>query len=121
LPDLVQLTVSNPPENTTAAMSLTVTDSVRNQGAIATATTSTRYYLSLDAVKSTGDLLLTGTRSVAALAIGATNTGSKVVKAPSGLAAGTYYLLACADDTNTATESSEANNCVASTTVTTVR
>lgn len=121
LPDLVQLAVSSPPADVAAGMSFTVTDSVRNEGEIATSTTSTRYYLSTDTVKNTGDVLLTGTRSVASLAIGATSTGSKSVTTPLNLAPGTYYLLACADDTKAAVELREDNNCVVSATMTTAR
>jgi subtilase family serine protease len=110
LPDLAQMSVSDPPATVVAGATFTVTDSVVNQGAIATSTTSTRYYLSLDAVKNTGDILLTGSRGVSSLAPGATNTGSKTVTVPT-MPTGTYYLLACADDTNVAVESREDNNC----------
>lgn len=120
LPDLVQLSVSNPPSELVAGMSFSVTDSVRNDGAIATGTTSTRYYLSIDAVKNSADILLAGVRSVS-LGVGATNTGSKTATAPASLPAGTYYLLACADDTNAAVEAREDNNCVVSAAVTIVR
>jgi subtilase family serine protease len=121
LPDLVQLAVSNPPASLSASTSFTVTDSVRNEGAISTGSTSTRYYLSTDAVKTTGDVLLTGARGVGALAVGATSSGSKSVTTPANLLAGTYYLLACADDSGAAVEVREDNNCVVSATVTTVR
>jgi subtilase family serine protease len=121
LPDLVQLAVSDPPAEVAAGTSFTVTDSVRNGGAIATTTTSTRYYFSTDAMKNTDDVLLSGTRGISSLAIGATSTGSRSVTAPPNLVAGTYYLLACADDTNAAVESREDNNCIVSATLTTVR
>jgi hypothetical protein len=48
-----------------------VTDTVQNQGGAAAGASTTRYYLSLDATKDGSDKLLTGTRSVPALAEGA--------------------------------------------------
>jgi subtilase family serine protease len=75
----------------------------------------TRYYLSVDKTKSSGDILLAGTRSVPALAAGESSTGTVEVKIASGLAPKTYYLLACADDLKEVAESNETNNCVAST------
>jgi hypothetical protein len=43
---------------------------------------ATRYYLSLDAVKSAGDLLLTGSRTVPGLAAGASHTGTVTLTIP---------------------------------------
>jgi subtilase family serine protease len=113
-PDLVQISVSNPPATGVPGSSFTVTDSVRNDGQIGTGTTSTRYYLSLDSAKNAGDILLTGTRSVSGLLPGSTNTGSKSVTIPSSAPSGTYFLLACADDSGSAVESREDNNCAVS-------
>jgi subtilase family serine protease len=67
-------------------------------------------------VKGSGDKLLSGTRSVIALEPGASSTGTTTVKIPSNTVLGVYYLLACADDTNSVTETDETNNCAASTT-----
>jgi subtilase family serine protease len=114
LPDLVETVVSNPPTAAPAGAFFAVTDTVQNVGAVAAGGTTTRYYLSLDGVKNAGDVLLTGTRGVGSLNGGATSTGTVTVVIPSGTAAGTYVLLACADDFGAVTESNEANNCVAS-------
>jgi subtilase family serine protease len=70
-------------------------------------------------VKSPGDVLLSAKRTVPSLVPGVTSTGSATVTVPA-LTSGSYVLLACADDTNTAVESSEANNCVASSAMLTV-
>ena len=59
---------------------------------------TTRYYLSLDPVKNAGDTLLTGTRSVPTLAVGAVNSGTATVTIPDNAPLGAYYVLACADD-----------------------
>jgi subtilase family serine protease len=109
-PDLAQLAVSNPPATAAIGGTFSVTDTVANQGAIATSTTKTSYYLSLDTVKGAGDVLLGGSRSVGSVAAGGQNTGARVVTIPT-LPAGAYYLLACADGTKLAVESNEGNNC----------
>jgi hypothetical protein len=51
---------------------------------------------------------------VPSLAAGATSSGTVSVMVSSGIATGTYYLLACADDT-LVPETNEGNNCKAST------
>ena len=113
LPDLAQIAVSSPPAVVSAGGSFTISDTVANHGAIATGSTSTRYYLSLDTIMSAEDVLLTGSRSVNAVAPGASNTGSKTVTVPSTTPATSYYVLACADGAKQAVESREDNNCAA--------
>lgn len=119
-PDLVELSVSSPPASIRRKGTFSVTDRVRNQGTGASAASMTRYYLSSDAVRNGGDQLLTGTRSVPALAAGTESAGTVSVKVPNSMPTGSYFLLACADDRNSVAESDEANNCVASATRITV-
>jgi subtilase family serine protease len=92
-----------------------VTDITRNVGAANAGASTTRYYLSLDTIRDAGDILLSGTRAIPPLTPGASSTDTVTVVIPSGTAAGTYYLLACADDLGVVTETNESNNCVAST------
>jgi len=75
---------------------------------------TTRYYLSTDGAKDTGDKLLSGARSVPALGVGASSTGTATVTVPANTALGVYYLLACADDGKVIAENNKANNCTAS-------
>jgi hypothetical protein len=120
-PDLAETSVSNPPASVRRRGSFSVTDVVRNQGTAAAVKSTTRFYLSLDTVRSAGDLLLGGSRAVPALAAGAQSTGTKTVKIPSGATVGTsYFVLACADDTGVVAESNETNNCIASATSVTI-
>src|SRR5437867_1640156 len=77
---------------------------------------TTRYYLSLDQVRGTGDVLLTGSRSVPALAAGGSNTGPATVTIPASTAVNSYCVLACADGPAKVAETSDTNNCIASTT-----
>jgi subtilase family serine protease len=118
--DLTTTAVSSPPGSVVAGGSFGVTDTTANTGNAATAVTTTvRYYLSTDAVRNAGDRLLTGTRSVAPLAAGGSAGGSATVTVPSTTPAGTYFFLACADDTFQVFEIAEGNNCrTAATTVT---
>ncbi|MBI4837723.1 MAG: hypothetical protein HY806_00930, partial [Nitrospirae bacterium] len=62
------------------------------------------------------DKRLTPGRAVPALNPGATSRGSVNVTIPTTTLSGTYYLLACADDTNAVAEGNESNNCKASST-----
>jgi hypothetical protein len=80
---------------------------------------TTRYYLSKDVFRGAGDLLLTGSRAVAALGPLGSVSGSATVTVPSGTTPGVYYVLACADDLDVVKELIEQNNCnVAASTVT---
>ncbi len=116
LPDLIETSVSNPPSSASSGGSFSATDTVKNQGSGSAGSSITSFYLSTDTAKGGGDILLTGSRSVPSLAINETNTGTIVVTIPSSTASGSYYLLACADDTNVVAESNESNNCIASAT-----
>ena len=94
---------------------MSVTDTVRNDGRYASGTSRTQYYLSLDASKNAGDKLLGG-RTVGSIAAGATASGTATVVVPTSTASGAYFVLACADDTALVLESDETDNCRASTT-----
>jgi hypothetical protein len=113
-PDLVETVVSNPPAVARPGTSFAVTDTVRNQGTVPASASTSHYYFSADTQKSADDRLLTGTRSVPTLAAGAASTLTVTVTIPSATPPGTYFLLACADDTKLVAESDEGNNCLAS-------
>jgi hypothetical protein len=120
-PDLVETAVSNPPGTAVVGGSFSVTDTVQNQGTVTAGATKTRYYLSLDTLRSSGDKRLTGNRSVPSLTAGAESMGTVTVTIPLSTVAGTYFLLACADDRLDVSESNESNNCRASATQVTVQ
>jgi subtilase family serine protease len=119
LPDLAAITVPNPPVNMKLGGSFPVTDTVQSTGTATAGASVSRYYLSLDPVKSSGDMRLTGSRSVPSLAPTAQSSGTATLTIPTMTVLGSYYLLACADDTQVVVESREDNNCKAS--ATTVR
>ena len=115
-PDLVVTAVSNPPPAVAPGGQFAVTDTVKNQGAVSSASSATRYYLSADGQKGSGDTLLIGSRGVPGLAAGASHAGPAIsLTIPSTTPSGAYYLLACADDTGVVIETDESNNCRAST------
>ena len=77
-----------------------------------------QYYLSLDTVKGPTDKLLSGARVVPILAAGATSSGpiaGTTVVVPSNTPAGSYFVIACADDARQVVENDENNNCRPST------
>jgi len=107
--------------NTRLLMTMQVNvGTAQNIGAVASGPSATRYYLSLDAVKSAGDTLLTGSRAVPGLAAGASHTGAVTVTIPAATVPNTYFLVACADDGNIVAEIDDGNNCKASGTTMTI-
>ena len=114
LPDLVTTAVSDPPAQRAPGTKITISDTVQNAGTATAGASTSRYYLSSDTTKDSGDVLLTGTRAVAILAPLATSSGSKSVTIPLTTAPATYHVLACADDLLKVKEPNEANNCAAS-------
>lgn len=115
-PDLRATALSNPPASVGRGKSFNVTDTTVNVGTGPARVSTTRYYLSSDAKKSSGDVLLSGSRTVPQILAGATSTGTTSVTVPSGTSAKSYFLLACADDAKAVPESDEGDNCRASTT-----
>ena len=90
---------------------LSIIHVTKNLGAAATATT-TRYYLSKDSVKSSADILLINASAEPALVAGGQFAPTTVLAAviPT-MPAGTYKLIACANDKNPIAETTTANNC----------
>ncbi len=89
--------------------SFNVSDTTKNQGSGPSDPSSTRFYFSLNATLDASDTPL-GSRPVATLAAGAQQSGSSSLVLPSGLAGGSYYLLAVADGDGVVAETSESNN-----------
>ena len=113
--DLAVTALTNPPAVAVPGTPISVTDTVRNNSGFAAGSSRTQYYLSLDALKNAGDKLLGG-RNVSALTPGGESTATVSVTIPANTLLGSYFLLACADDTGLLLESNEADNCRASAT-----
>jgi hypothetical protein len=112
--DLVVGALGSPPSTVRTKGSFTVTDTTRNQGTGLAASSTTRFYLSLDTTRGAGDQLLDQGRSIPVLGPDQASSGSTRVKVPAKTPSGTYYLLGCADTAERVPESTETNNCVAS-------
>jgi hypothetical protein len=116
-PDLVVTALSDPPVTAPRGTGFSVTDTTRNRGGGPTLTDSrTRYYLSTDTSKGSGDKRLKGAHVVPALAAGASHTKTSNITIPGTTATGTYFVLGCADDRKVIVEGDEGNNCRASAT-----
>lgn len=109
--DLVMTAVNTPTTTVPAGKSVTITDTVKNQGTSTAIGFAVGLYLSTDPIMTTADTLLAG-RSGLSLAPGASSTGTTTVTVPSTLQAGTYYLGAIADYGNARAESNESNNTI---------
>jgi hypothetical protein len=108
LPDLVVSSV-NVPSKGRAGQTVKVADATANSGAGPAGPSTTRYYLSTDAILDAGDMAL-GFRSVPALQPGGSNKGSVNVPIPSGTPSGTYFVIAKADADTVVAETNEGNN-----------
>jgi len=109
--NLVVTVVSDPPATAVPASSFLVTDTVQNQSRYAAGSSRTLYYLSLDPLKSAGDILLGGGRTLPGLVPHGVSTGTVSVLIPSTTPVGTYFLLACADAAGLVAESDDTDNC----------
>ena len=113
VPDLVVQTPSVSDSSPNAGESFMLSATVRNQGNGRSASTTLRYYHSLDATISTGDTEV-GTDAVGSLTAAASSDQSISLTAPS--TAGTYYYGACVDPVSG--EYATRNNCSRAVTVT---
>jgi subtilase family serine protease len=93
-----------------AGASFIASDTVTNQGNGASTASVTRYYLALGTTRAAGDVTV-GTRNVAAIAPAASLAGNAFVTVPAATTPASYYLIACADDNLSVSESNETNNC----------
>jgi subtilase family serine protease len=106
--DLVVATLTAPARGAAGA-TLGVTETTRNTGGGAGGASTTAFYLSSNLTLDAGDARLPGTRTVAPLDAGASSVGTTTVTLPA-VAAGTWYLLANADDIGQVAEAQETNN-----------
>jgi parallel beta-helix repeat protein len=109
--DLSETAVAVLGGGTNSGGTIQVSDTVTNQGTGNAIYSTTRYYLSTSTNKG-GTAI--GTRTVNALAPGASSpSGTLTFAMPSNLL-GQYYVVACANDGGNVVESNTANNCSAS-------
>ncbi len=109
-PDLIVFALTVP-ATSGATAHITASSTIKNQGGAAGAST-TRFHLSTTPSVGGGAVSL-GTRTVPALAAGATHTSNTTLTIPAGTATGSYFIVARADDAGVVTEATEANNTAA--------
>jgi hypothetical protein len=114
IPDFAEIAVTDPPAFAQSGNSFTVTEVVQNQGLAKAGASTSRYYLSHDTVYDPLDTLLIGSRAVPPLEPGDISIGPATVMIPPAAEAGTYFLLACANDDHLLAEGNLSNNCTAS-------
>jgi subtilase family serine protease len=108
-PDLVVSALSAPATGG-AGLPITVTDTTKNQGAGSSGvSTTTRFYLSTDSTLGAGDVPL-GSRTAGVLGPNGSSTAATALTIPAGTAAGSYYIVAKADDSAVVPETDDTNN-----------
>ena len=108
-PDLDVSSFSVPSE-AGAGGTISVTDTVKNEGGAAAPASTTTFYLSANSTLGSGDVLLAGSRAVPGLAPGATSAGAATLTIPSTTPVGTHYIIAKADGDDVIVETTETNN-----------
>jgi subtilase family serine protease len=93
-----------------AGSSIVVQDTTSNKAPVPAGASTTRFYLSTDALLDAGDTLLVNSRAVSALEAKKSDSGSTPVTIPPGTVPGVYFVLAVADGDGVVSEVNEANN-----------
>jgi uncharacterized repeat protein (TIGR01451 family) len=107
-PDLLVQTLRGP-ATAAAGANVVIDETTSNKTAVPAGGSTTRYYLSTDAIFDGADVLL-GSRSVPALAAKGHSAASTTVTIPLATTAGKYFLLAVSDAASAVTEVDESNN-----------
>jgi hypothetical protein len=94
---------------------LSIIHTTKNLGSAAAGPTTTRYYLSRDAVRGEGDVALGATSAEPTLIPGGQSNPAATVSAViPAVAAGAYHLIACANDDHPIPETTARDNCLSS-------
>ena len=107
-PDLV-VSAFTAPLRAAAGGTIVVTDTTANSGSGAAGASTTAFYLSANITLEAGDIRLSPSRPVPALAAGQSSASTTTVTLPE-IAPGPWYLLAAADDGAGVLETLETNN-----------
>jgi hypothetical protein len=107
LPDLVVSSLSAQ-GSVKAGSTINISDTTANNGTGTAASSTTRFYLSIDSAIG-GDTQL-GSRTVPSLSAGSSSSGRTVVTIPAGTTKGNYYIIAEADADKKISELNESNN-----------
>jgi cysteine-rich repeat protein len=116
-PDLVMTLASTATTPLAPGSSLSLSNTVRNQGGFSSGAFTVAFHLSQDAAYGgSDDVAFTTTRSVTSLAVGASNNKSTSLSVPATTPLGAYYVCAMADSAGAVSETVENNNSLCTTT-----
>jgi hypothetical protein len=107
-PDLVVSAITAP-TSAVRGSTIKIKDTTKNSGGGDVGASTTKLYLSTNSTWDAGDAYL-GERMVASLAAGTSNAVETSVIIPSGIATGTYYIIAVSDANKVVVETNETNN-----------
>ena len=107
-PDLT-VTAMTVPAMAGAGLTMTVSDTTRNQGTGPAGVSTTSFYLSANATLEASDPFV-GSRAVPGLTPGTSDTGTSVLTVPTNMGAGLFWLIAKADGAGALGEPNEYNN-----------
>jgi len=114
-PDLTMTAVTPNAPTAQQGGTLSVTNTVSNQGGGAAGVFRIAYHLSTNGIYGDGDdVALSTIRAVTSLGAGASNTATTNLSIPSSAPGGTYHVCALADSLSQVTESDETNNTLCS-------
>ncbi len=114
-PDLIMTAVTPNAGTVNAGAALSVTNTAKNQGLVSAGSSTIAFHLSTDTTYGNADdVVITTTRSVASLAVGASNTATSNLTIPTTTPTGNYYVCAKSDSANTVVETDESNNTLCS-------
>ena len=120
-PDLVMTAVTPTTSTVSSTATLSVTNTVENQGALSAGSFLVAYHLSTNTTYGDGDdVVLPTTRAVNSLAVGARSTATTKLSIPLDTPAGSYFVCAKTDSANAVLELDETNNTQCSSTQVTV-
>jgi YVTN family beta-propeller protein len=109
--DLVMTAASTTATTVNKGANFSLSNGVKNQGGSKAGAFVVAFHLSTNTTYGDGDdVVITQTRSITSLAIGATSSASTTLTVPSSTSSGTYYVCANADSNNTVAEGDETNN-----------
>ena len=98
------------PSSAAAGGTASIGWTIKNQGGGSAAASNVKFYLSVNSIVDSNDVLLTQVGPAPGLDPGVSSPGSTTVSIPSNTTAGTYYLIASADGDNSVLETNETNN-----------
>ncbi|MGZ6672789.1 MAG: CARDB domain-containing protein [Solirubrobacteraceae bacterium] len=110
--DLAVTAVSALPALILVGDTLSIVHTTKNLGSASASATTTRYFLSRDAVVGEGDVPLGATSAEPTLVAGGESNPAATLSAViPAVAPGTYHLIACANDSHPVPDTSATNNC----------